>query len=101
MYHKLATVKASVDIAEKSPKLNRQLTVNEAIGIKFTTIHKSKNDICDDTSARLKTMEPLAGKEIQIWRQDNAGENKVLEQNMKSQHWLMKTKFEYTASGMP
>ena len=99
MYHNLATVKAPVDGAEKSPKPNRQLTVNKATGIKFTTFHKSKNDICNDTSARLKTMEQLAGREIQIWRQDNARENTVLEQNMKSQHWLMKTKFEYTTYG--
>ena len=46
-------------------------------------------------------MERLAGREIQVWRQDNAGENKVLEKNMIRQHWKMKTKFEYTASGTP
>ena len=46
-------------------------------------------------------MERLADKEIQIWRQDNAGENKVLGENMKGEHWSVKTKFEYTASGTP
>ena len=35
------------------------------------------------------------------WRQDNAGENKGLEENMKGEHWLMKTKFKYTAPGTP
>ena len=69
--------------------------------MKVSTFHKFTDDILDNTSAQLKRMERLAGTEIQIWRQDNAGENKALEENMKDSHWLMKTKFEYTASGTP
>ena len=47
----------------------------------------------------MKAMEQLAGNDIQIWRQDNAGENKMLEENMKGQHWSMKTKLEYAEMG--
>ena len=59
--------------------------VNEATGMKFSSFHKNKDDILKDTSVQLKAMEQLASKEIQIWRQDNAGENKVLEKNMKGE----------------
>ena len=38
---------------------------------------------------------------IQVWRQDNAGENKVLEKNTNGEHWKIKTKFKYTASSTP
>ena len=69
--------------------------------MKFTTFHKSKDDILNNTSARLKVTEQLAGKQIQICCRDNAEENKVLEQDMRGQHWLMKTKFKYTASVTP
>ena len=86
MYHHLATVKAPTDVAEKVSKPNWQIIVEEATGVNFTTFCKNKDDILDNISAQLKAMERLAGKEIQIWRQDNAGKNKVLEQNMKGQH---------------
>ena len=79
MYYNLATVKAPADIAEKVLKPNWQLIVDKATGMKFTPFHKSKGDILDNTSARLKAVEQLAGKEVQVWCQDNAGENKVLE----------------------
>ena len=98
MYHDLATVKAPADVAEKVSKPNWQLIVDEATGMKFSSFRKSKDGILEDTSAQLKAMEQLAGNEIQIWRQDNAGEIKVLEENMKGQHSSMKTKFKYTAS---
>ena len=101
VYHDLATVKAPSDVAEKVSKPVWQLLVDEATGLKFSTFHKTKDAILDDSSARLKAMERLAGKEIKILRQDNAGENKSLETDMKSSHWSMETKFEYTASGTP
>ena len=69
--------------------------------MKNATFHKTKDAILEDSSARLKALERLAGKEIQILRQDNAGKNKSLEADMKSSRWLMDTKFEYTASGTP
>ena len=81
------TVKASSDVAEKVPKPMRQLLVDEATGLKFLTFHKTKDVILEDSSTRLKAMEQLAGKEIQILQQDNAGENKALESDMKSSHW--------------
>ena len=69
--------------------------------MKISTFHKTKDVILDVSSVRLKALEQLAGKKIQISWQDNAGENKSLETNMKSSHWSMETKFEYTASGTP
>ena len=86
VYHDLATVKAPADVVEKVLKPNWQLFIDEATGMKFSTFHKIKDDILEDTSARLKAMDRLADKEIQIWQQDNAGENKALEENMKGKH---------------
>ena len=71
-YLNLVTTKAPADVAEKINKSNWQLIVDEATGMKFSTFHKNKDDILDNTSAQLKAVERLAGKEIQIWRQDNA-----------------------------
>jgi hypothetical protein len=51
--------------------------------MKFLLFHKNKDNILDNTSDRLKAMDWLVGQEIQVWRQDNAGENKVLEHSMK------------------
>ena len=101
VYHDLATMKAPANVVEKVPKPDWQVFVDEATGMKFCTFHKFKDDILEDTSAQLKAMEHLANREIQIWRQDNAGENKALEENMKGEHWSMKTKIEYTAPGTP
>ena len=86
IYHDLATVKAPADVAEKVSKPNWHLIVDKETDMKFTTFHKNKDDILDNASTQLKVMEQLVGKEIQIWQQDNAGENMVLEQNMKGQH---------------
>ena len=69
--------------------------------MKCSTFQKNKDNILDNTSVRLKAMERLAGKEIQVWHQDKNGENKGLGENMKGEHWKMKSKFEYTASGTP
>ena len=72
MYHNLATVKAPADVAEKVNKPNSQLIVNEATGMKFSTFHKNKDAIPEDTCGQLKAMDRLTGKDIQVWRQDNA-----------------------------
>ena len=86
LYHYLSTVKAPAAVAEKVSNHNWQLIVDEAAGMKFTTFHKNKDDILDNTSAQLKAIERLAGKGIQAWRQDNAGENKAVEKNMVNEH---------------
>ena len=64
IYHGLATVKAPSDVAEKVSKPVWQLSVDEATGLKFSTFHKTKDAILEDSSARLKALERLAGKEI-------------------------------------
>ena len=66
MYHNLVTVKAPADVTEKGLKPNWQLMVDKATGMKFCSFHKNKDDILEDTSAQLKAMEQLAGKESQI-----------------------------------
>ena len=86
---------------EKILKPNWQLFVNKATIIKLSTFHKFKDDIPEDTSALLNATKRLDDKEIQSWRQDNAGNNKALEENMKGEHWSMQTKFKYTVSGTP
>ena len=66
MYHNLATVKAPADVAEKVSKHNWQLIVDKATGLKISTFHNNKDDILDNTSAQLKVMERLAGKDVQV-----------------------------------
>ena len=97
----MATSKAPTNIAETVNTPKWQLAVDEATSVRFSTFHKNKDNILDDISAQLKAMERLSGQEIQVWHQDNTGENKVLEKNMKEEHWKMEAKFEYTASGPP
>ena len=82
----MATVKAPADAVGKVYNPNLQLVVDKTTAMKFTTFHKHKADILDTISAQLMTMEQLAGKEIQVWSQDNPGENKVLDKNMVNEH---------------
>ena len=79
LYHDLATVEAPVDVSEKVSKPVWQFIVDKVTGMKFFTFHKIKDVILNDISAQLKTMERIPGREIQVWCQDDAGENKVLE----------------------
>ena len=76
-YHELVTVKAPTGFTEKGNKPNWQLNVDKATGMKFSAFHNNKDNILNNTSARLKAMERLASQKIQVWCQDNAGENKV------------------------
>ena len=69
--------------------------------MRFSAFRKNKDNILDDISAQLKAMERIVGQEIQVWRQDNAGETKVLEKNMAGEHWKFKNKLNYTATGTP
>ena len=85
VYHDLAPVKTPSDVVEKVSKPVWQIFVDETTGIKFSTFHNAKDEILVDSTARLKALERLEDKEIQIWRQDNAGENKALEDNMKGE----------------
>ena len=51
LYHNLITVKAPVDTVEKVNTHNWQSVVDEATGMKFSTFHKNKDDILDNTRA--------------------------------------------------
>ena len=55
-----------MDVTEKVSKPNWQLVDDKAAGMTFTTFHKNKDGILDNTSAQLKAMERLAGKDIQV-----------------------------------
>ena len=57
-------VKAPSDVEEKVSKPNWQLIVDQAKGMKLSSFYKNKDDILDDTSARLKAMERLVDREI-------------------------------------
>ena len=51
LYHNFAMVKAPADVAEKISKPNWQLIIGKATCMKFTTFHKNKDTILDNTSA--------------------------------------------------
>ena len=54
--------------------------------MKFLAHHETKNAIVETTCCKFKKMEDLAGKPVKILRQDNAGENKKLQQ-IESADW--------------
>ena len=77
--------------------------MDECTGIKFSSHRETKNGIVEPTCRKLKKMEDLAGKPVKILRQDNAGENKKLQERIESADWSGKLKIaiEYTAKGTP
>ena len=82
-------------------KPNWQMIVDEATGMKFSAFYPTKSGIVDDTSKKLRLYEKAAKKEIKFWRQDNAGENKILMQNMQGENWQFGCQFEFTAKETP
>ena len=59
-------MKAPTGVVETVSKPNWQLFVDKATEMKFSTFHKFKVGILEDASARLKAIEQLVDKEIQI-----------------------------------
>ena len=100
LYHDLAIVKVPADVDEKVNKPFWESIVIKATRMKSSMFYRKKNKIVGDTSICLKVCGLVAGKEIQHWRQDNAGDNKIMEQkqNMSDHHWKFTCKVEYTAT---
>ena len=50
--------------------------------MRFTTLHKTKDEIVEAVPLFLKKLERQVGKKIQALHQDNPGENKAMEKEM-------------------
>ncbi len=59
------------------------LTVDELTGLPFTGIYNKKNEFIENMCQCIQAQK-ARGYPILIMRQDNAGENKKLEQNLQS-----------------
>ena len=94
-------MKAPRDTGLTVKKPNWQMTVDEATGMKFSVFYETKNGIVEDTNKKLRLCEKAAKKEIKFWRQDNAGENKILIENMQGAYWQFGYQFEFTVKETP
>ena len=104
IYSDIATVKAPKSKkGEKQivvAKKNWHMMVDECTGLKFSKFYNKKNDMPEPTCEQFHKWKQ-AGKPVLILRQDNAGENKLLEARAKSAAWKLDFKIEYTARDTP
>ena len=100
--HDLAVIKVPADLGVVISQPNWQLMTNEACGLGISRFHSKKSGTIETMSTTARKMERAAGREIKIWRQDNAGKNKALEARLTCEqvgmHYI---KFEYTARKTP
>ncbi len=76
------------------------LTVDELIGLPWTGIYNKKNEFIESMCQCIQVK--ARGYPVLIMRQDNAGENKKLEQKLHSADWKLQVKMEYnTAADTP
>jgi hypothetical protein len=76
------------------------LTIDELTGLPFTGIYNKKNEFIEDMCQHIQEQK-AGGYRVLIMRQDNAGENKKLEQRLQSADWKLQVKIEYTAADTP
>jgi hypothetical protein len=76
------------------------LTVDELTGILFTGIYNKKNEFVESMCQRIQA-QTARGCPVLIIRQDNAEENKKLEERLQSADWKLPVKMECTAANTP
>ena len=101
VYHDLSHLKAPKGSGVSISKPNWQMIVDERTGLKISAWYSTKNEIVEPTCERLRRLEQVTGNELHFMRQDNAGENKLLQMRMRGADWQFKTEFEYTARDTP
>jgi hypothetical protein len=96
--HDSSTLK--VHKGEKGSSKIWDLTVDELTGIPFTGIYNKQNEFIESMCQCIQA-QTARGYPVLIMRQDNAGENKTLENRLQSADWKLHMKMEYTAANTP
>ena len=97
----IATVKAQQGIEQKVTKSPWQNLVDEANVMIFPAFYKTKNAIVELMCKKMRQLEKAAFKPTKRLWQDNARENKKLEEQTKSSAWQFETHVEYTVRSTP
>ena len=98
VYLDIATIKAPPNVKVSKP--NWHMIVDERTGLKTSDFYPKKNEMVEPTCELFHKWRD-EGKPVTKLRMDNAGENKLLEQRMKSADWKLNPDIEYTARGTP
>jgi len=77
-----------------------RIMVQEVIGFKWSDFFATKNSMPEPTCELLHSLRK-SNQAVKTLRMDNAGENKTLENRMKSSDWKLGVKVEYTAARTP
>jgi Reverse transcriptase (RNA-dependent DNA polymerase)/Zinc knuckle len=77
-----------------------RIMVDERTQMKFSDFFVTKRGMIEPTCKLIYTLKE-AGKNINIIRCDDGGENKALEQRINSSDWKLNVKFEYTGRDTP
>ena len=99
MFSDISTIK-QLEEGPAVTKPNWHILVDEATRMKFSTFYESKNGMVEKTCERFHRWK-LAGHPVKFVRQDNAGENRLLQARSDSAAWKLGVMFEYTARDTP
>jgi hypothetical protein len=94
-FHDSSTL--NVRKGEKGSSKIWDLFVDELTGIPFTGIYNNKNEFIESMCQRIQA-QTARGYPVLIMRQDNAGENKKLENRLHGADWKLPVRMEYTAA---
>ena len=81
-------------------KTTWSVTVDERTKVEVSTFYTAKNKFIEPFCKRVQ-QKKARGKPVKIIRMDNAGENRPLQERMRSAQWKLDCKFEYTACNTP
>ena len=72
------------------------MMVDEIKGMKWSNFYETKDGMVEPTCEKFHEWKQ-AGKPVKYVRCDNGGENKALENRLRSADWKLAVKFEWTA----
>jgi hypothetical protein len=99
VYSDISTIRQSDD-GPPVTKPNWHMIIDEATRLMTCNFYSSKNGMVEPT-CELFHQWKIQGRPVEILRQDNAGENKLLQNRSNSAAWKLGIKFEYTARDTP
>jgi hypothetical protein len=85
---------------QKGTTKMQNLTVDELTGLPWTGIHNKKNEFIESMRQCSRVQKAIDSSGL-IMTQDNAGENKKIEERLHSADWKLQVKMEYTAADTP
>ena len=100
IYSDISTIKQQNEDLPAVTKPNWHILVDKATRLKMTAFYESKNGMVEPTCEKFHRWKQ-AGHPVVCVRQDNAGENKLLQGRCDSAAWKLGILFEYTARDTP